>query len=170
MEAWDAIAARRNVREFPDEPISPEHLDLILEAARRTPSSRNRQAWDFVVVTDRDRLQALTGVWQGAWHVAGAAAAIVIVIPEEAEAGVHWLYYDAGQATMSILLAAAGLGVGCAHAAVRDQALAREVLGIPDGYLCAAMLSLGYPADRPLRPIKKPNRRRFDEVIHRERW
>ena len=53
METWDAITARRNVREFTDRPISDVNLDRILEAGRRAPSSKNWQPWDFVLVTDR---------------------------------------------------------------------------------------------------------------------
>lgn len=170
METWDAIRARRNVREFSDEPVSPDDLDRVLEAARRTPSSRNRQPWDFVVVTDRDRLESLSGVWRGAWHVAGAAAAVALVAPEPTEENRNWLHFDLGQATMSILLAATGLGLGTAHAAVHDQALARELLGFPTDRFCAAVISLGHPADRPLTPIFSPDRRPFDEVVHRERW
>jgi nitroreductase len=52
METWDAIRARRNVRSYEDRTIPDDDLDRILEAARRTPSSMNQQAWDFVVVTD----------------------------------------------------------------------------------------------------------------------
>jgi nitroreductase len=170
MDVWEAIRSRRNVRRFTAEPIPPGDLDRILEAARRTPSARNRQPWDFVVVTDRGRLEALAGVWRGAWHVAGAAAAIMVVLPDAVEGSPQWRDYDAGQATMSILVAATGLGIGCGHAAVSDQGMAREILGIPEGHTCAALLSLGYPADRPLAPIKRPNRRPFDEVVHRERW
>jgi nitroreductase len=40
----------------------------------------------------------------------------------------------------------------------------------PDDRFCALLIPLGYPADRPLRPIHRPNRRPFDEVVHRERW
>ena len=56
METWDAIKARRNVREFEDRPLPDEHLERVLEAGRRAPSSRNWQPWDFVVVTDREQL------------------------------------------------------------------------------------------------------------------
>ena len=80
------------------------------------------------------------------------------------------LYYDLGQATMSIMLAAAGLGIGSCHSAVGDQELAREVLGFPADKFCAFMISLGYPADRPLSLIRRPDRRPLDEVVHREHW
>ncbi|HUD80878.1 MAG TPA: nitroreductase family protein [Streptosporangiaceae bacterium] len=63
MQTWDAITARRNVRSFTEDPVSAEHLDRILEAGRRAPSSRNTQPWDFVLVTDRQQLQELSEVW-----------------------------------------------------------------------------------------------------------
>jgi nitroreductase len=53
METWDAIRSRRNVRAYNQQPIAPQDLDQILEAARRAPSAGNQQAWDFVVCTDR---------------------------------------------------------------------------------------------------------------------
>ena len=81
METWDAIRSRRNVRHFSDRPLAPEALDRVLEAGRRTPSSTNWQPWDFVVVTDRQQLRALAGVWRGAFHVAGSQATIALVAP-----------------------------------------------------------------------------------------
>jgi nitroreductase len=56
METWDAIRARRNVREYTDRHITREDLERILEAGRRAPSSQNWQPWSFVVVTDREQL------------------------------------------------------------------------------------------------------------------
>jgi len=61
METWDALRARRNVRSYADRPIAPDDLERILEAARRSPSSMNQQAWDFVVVTDRVRRGRIAG-------------------------------------------------------------------------------------------------------------
>jgi Nitroreductase family len=45
VETWDAIRSRRNVRAHAEEAIATEHLDQILEAARRTPSAGNQQPW-----------------------------------------------------------------------------------------------------------------------------
>ena len=169
MQTWDAIISRRNVRTFTDQPVSAEHLDRILEAGRRAPSSRNLQPWDFVVATDRQQLQELSTVWVGAGHVAGAAVAVALIIGPAEEPG-HRDEFDLGQATMIMMLAAADLGIGSAHSAVGDQDLARQLLGLPADRTCAYLISLGYPADRPLAPIKRPNRRPFDELVHRGRW
>jgi len=66
--------------------------------------------------------------------------------------------------------AAAGLGIGSGHLSVSDQELARRVLGFPEDRTCAFLIPLGYPAGRPLAPIRVPDRRPFDEVVHRRRW
>jgi len=169
MQTWDAITSRRNVRSFADQPIPAAELDQILEAGRRAPSSQNWQPWDFIVVTDRGRLRELAGVWRGAGHVAGSAATIVVIGPAaDNEFGRAQL--DLGQATMAMLLAAADLGIGSCHAGVADLRLARELLGFPEDRGWALLISLGYPSDRPLTPIRKPDRRPFGEVVHRGGW
>lgn len=171
MEAWDAIRSRRNVRTFDVRPIPEADLERVLEAWRLAPSARNQQAWDLVLVTGRDRLAALSQVWQGAGHVAGAVAALAVVAPEaESPRQRDLIQYDLGQATMQLMIAAADAGIATAHAAVEDQALARRLLGFPEGYYCAYLISLGYPAAGGLGPLKRLNRRPLDDVVHREVW
>ncbi len=170
MQTWDAIRSRRNVREYTDRSIPDEDLDRILEAARRAPSSRNWQPWDFVVVTDRRQLQELSEVWRAAAHVARSAATVALVAREPASQQERdWIQYDFGQATMSMAIAAADLGIGSGHASVADQERARQVLGLPPDRFCAYLVALGYPR-QPLRPISEPNRRPFGDVVHRGRW
>jgi len=168
METWDAIRARRNVRSFEDRAIADQDLDRILEAGRRSASSANWQPWDFVVVTDRDQLTELSTVWRGAGHVAGSAATIALVA--DVADNERRLAYDLGQATVNIMLAAADLGIGSSHANVEDQEKARRILDLPADKHCAYLISLGYPADRPRAPLLRPNRRDFEDVVHRGRW
>jgi nitroreductase len=171
METWDAIRARRNVRQYTDQPIARSDLERILDAGRRTASASNWQPWNFVVVTDRPQLVELAKVWRGARHVVGSAATIAFVVREaENSRQQELLMYDLGQATTTIMLAATDLGIGSGHAAVDDQDQARRVLGFPDGYFCAYLIALGYPADRRLRPLTRPNRRPLDEIVHWEHW
>ena len=171
METWDAMTSRRNVRSYTADPIRDADLDRILEAGRRTPSAVNRQPWDFVVTTDREQLTALAKCWQGAGHVASSAATITLVTPivdNARDAGMN--AYDLGQASITMMIAAADLGIGSAHAVVEDQQLARSILGFPEDRYAAYFIALGYPADRPLAPIKQLTRRPFDDVVHRGVW
>jgi nitroreductase len=171
VETWDALRARRNVRQYEDRPISSDDLDRILEAGRRAPSGSNQQRWDFVVCTDRAQLEDLSKVWRGARHVASSAATIAVVVPESDDPNTTAsIRLDVGQTTMAMMLAATDLGIGSAHAAARDQELARDVLGYPADRRCALLIALGYPADRPLAPLEEPDRRPFDHVVHRGRW
>jgi len=165
----DAIKARRNVRKYANRSITGPELDDILEAGRRSPSSQNTQPWDFILVTDPDQLMQLATVWIGAGHVAGSAATVALIADAAAHAQGR-VQFDLGQVTMSIMLAAADLGVGSCHSSIGDHDLARQLLGYPDDKTCALLISLGYPAGRPLAPIASPDRRPFDEVVHRGRW
>ncbi len=93
------------------------------------------------------------------------AASIAAASPAAA-----WATTSTARATAFIMLAAADLGIGSGHSAVPGQDQARRVLGFPDGYRTVYLIGLGYPADRPLRPLSRPNRRPFDEVVHWDRW
>ena len=100
-----------------------------------------------------------------------APAAIALVVPQPADDRTRVVdQYDLGQATYAMMLAAADLGIGTGHSSVGDQARARTILGVPDTHVVSYLLGVGYPADRPLRPITKPDRRPFNAVVHQGRW
>ncbi len=170
MDHWDAITSRRNVRQFADQPISDGDLRKILEAGRRSPSARNSQPWDLVVVRDEGTLAELAGVWRGAWMVADSAATVAIIAAEPDSDQRDTLFYDLGQLTIMMMLAATGLGIGSAHASVQDQDLARRLLGHPKDRFCARLLAFGVPADGPVRPLARIDRRPLEDVVHWERW
>jgi nitroreductase len=171
METWDAIRARRNVREFAERAIDDADLERILEAGRRAPSSKNWQPWDFVAVRERATLVELAKVWRFGGSVARSAATVALIGPileDEVQRG--WLQFDHGQALMSMMLEATDLGIGSGHSAVGDQQLLRSLLGVPEDHFAVALMPLGYPRDRPLAPIEHPNRRPFSDVVHDGRW
>lgn len=171
MDTWEAITSRRQVRQFTDDPIAPDDLTKILEAGRRAPSSRNGQPWDFVVVSDRDQLRQLSGVWQHATWMAESAVAIALVMPSNVDSPQQLIgRFDLGQAAMQMMITATSLGVASGQAICMNQALAQNVLGFPDDKHCALLIALGYPAERPLRPIKAPSRRDFADVVHFDTW
>ena len=171
MDTLEALHARRNVRVYQDAPLPAEDLNRILEIGRRTPSSKNMQRWDFVVVTDRAQLEQLSEVWMGAHMVATSAATIALIAPVADDPAIrNSIHFDLGQAAMAMMTAAAGLGIGSCQTYVEDQAMARQVLGHPEDKMCAWLIAMGYPADRPLTPVRKPLRRAYEDVIHMGGW
>jgi nitroreductase len=171
METWDAIRARRATREYDTTPISQGDLDQILEAGRRAPSSSNEQRWDFVLIQDREQLERISQVWRGASHIANARAAVGLVAPfSDDNRLTASINYDLGQAAMSMMIAAADLGIGSRTASVHEFDLAAEILDLPDDRRLTWLLGLGYPPDRPLKPIKNPARKPIEEIVHHDRW
>src|SRR5215213_2937093 len=112
MNVSDAIRQKRAVRTFTDEPLKDEELRQILNAGRKSQSSKNTQPWSFIVVRDRDMLVKLSKVGDFMGHVAGAAACIGIVLPKAGGQHAEWLMFDAGQSVAYMQLQAQELGVG----------------------------------------------------------
>jgi nitroreductase len=173
MDTWQAIDTTRAIRKFADRPLEPEHLRRILDAGRRSGSSKNQQNWDFVVCVDRVHLQELAAVGHFAQHLAGAAVAVALVTPDPASAeaplSVMW---DLGRAAQNMTLAAWELGIGSVPATVYNQPLARKLLGLPADRHCEFMLSFGYPADPAALTWAKRagGRKPLDAIVHHERW
>jgi nitroreductase len=71
---------------------------------------------------------------------------------------------------MSMMIAAADLGIGSRTASVQDYDLAADVLGLPGDRRLTWLLGLGYPGDRPLKPIQNPARKPLEEIVHHDRW
>lgn len=168
MQTWDAILSRRNVRQYSDKPIAREDLEKILEAGRRSPSAMNSQPWDFVVITSRDKLAELAKVSPYGKHVASSAATIALIWDKSQDA--NWAQFDLGQATMAMMIAATDLGIGTGHSGANDKALAAKLLQLPDGHETVGLIALGYPAQRELKPIRKPDRRPLNQVVHWDNW
>jgi nitroreductase len=173
MDVWTAIITQRAVRTFSERPIPDDALERILDAGRRAPSSKNTQPWEFVVVTDRERLGELSRTGRYAGHLAGATVAVFFVTEDPANPeALAKVLYDVGHATQSMMLVALEAGIGTVHAAIYERVVAARLLGLPDGRRCDFAISLGYPAKDGLldRPRRKVPRRSLEELIHRERW
>jgi nitroreductase len=173
MDTWQVINTLRVVRQFADKPLEAPHVDRILNAGRRTASSKNRQDWAFIVVRDREALRQLGKVGRYAGHLATAPAAIALVRPDaKNEHQLRTLMWDLGRAAQNMVLAAWDLGIGSVPATVYDLELASRLLGLPGDQRCDFLLSFGYPAD--LSVLTAPNRAGgrvpLEAVVHEERW
>jgi nitroreductase len=172
METWEAINSVRVVRKFADRPLEPEHLERILNAGRRTGSSKNEQVWTFIVVTDRKLLGELSRVGRYADHLPGAAVAVALVAPDQSTPHGRSILWDLGRAAQSMVLTAWELGIGSAPATCHSPKVAAEVLGLPEGQRCDWILSFGYPADpkKLTAPNKAGGRKSLEEVVRQDRW
>ncbi len=164
MDVSKAIRSKRAVRKFSDQPVPDEVIHQILDAGRRSQSSKNTQPWEFVVVRDRETLKALAQTGTYASHLAGAAFAVVLVGAERSIS----VSFDLGQTSSYLQLAAWELGVGSCIATLHREDDAKAVLGIPAERYAAMSLSFGYPAD-DWTP-NKGGRKKLDEVVRWEKW
>ena len=170
---FETIAARTSVRKFdPAKPVSDADIEKILRAGMCAPSAMDRRPWEFVVVRDRAKLAALGSRLPYSRCENGAQAAIVVCgnldngLPGRSKE--YWIH-DCSAATMNILLAAKGLGLGAVWTGVypgEDRvAVVREVLSIPEGYTPLNVIPLGYPAENP-----PPKDKWNPAKVHNDKW
>lgn len=165
------LRAVRSVRDFRPEPVPDEVIGAILEVARWTGSGMNRQPWTFVVVRERDTLRAIAEASPNTGHVAGAAAAIVIVMAGEKP---ELETFDEARAAERILIAATALGLASAIGWItsRAQPAIAALLGAPEGRRVRTLVSLGYATEAGARPKSPPRtaRRPLAEIVRYERF
>ena len=135
MDPYLAIASKRDERHYAETPVPAEVRQRILDAGRLTGSSKNRQRWEFVVVSGRARDRLAEAVY--APENVQTAALVVAVVGEASG-------FDAGRCVQNMMLAAWGDGVVSCPNGVREQDAAAEIYG---GEV-RAILSFGYPARR----------------------
>jgi len=177
----DEIMKRRSGRSFTNKPISDEMLNSILEAGRWAPSCANRQAWNFVVLRDKDALvRGHEHLSRGnAW---GKAAPVMIIVAAKEDGGCpsHGLPYfmmDVGLAVQNMLLQAVHLGLLAHPTAGWDEDGLKEEFKIPPDYRIVTVVFFGYEGDfdkldeRTREKEKNPRtRREISEIVHWNNW
>jgi nitroreductase len=170
MNVSDAIRLKRAVRKFQEKPLPEDVIQVILNAGRRSQSSKNEQTWNFIAISDKSILKALSECGTYAGHLAGAALAVAILTPDPN--GKFQIMFDAGQAAAFMQLAAWELGVGSVPASIYEPEKAREILGFPAEWHLRIALSFGYPLEEEKISAapKKGGRRTLEELVHWDRW
>ena len=165
----DHLFARRSVRRYQDRPVAEELLTDLLQAAMAAPSAVGKDPWHFIVVRDREVLEAIPRASPYASMTRHADVAVVVcgILALEKHPG-FWVQ-DCSNAAMNILNAAHALGLGAVWTAawpMEDRATALSaLLGIPEGVVPLCVIPIGHPK-KPLDPGQ-----RFEaDRIHRDRW
>jgi nitroreductase len=170
MEVSDAIRTKRAIRHFDNRPLPDTAVRAILNAGRRSQSSKNEQEWRFIAVRDKSVLKALSECGEWAGHLAGAALGVAILTPDPGAK--FQTMFDAGQAAAYMQLAAWELAIGSCPASIYDSDRARTILGFPPELHMRIALSFGYPADQDMlrRTSKKGGRLPLEELVHFDKW
>ena len=169
MEALDAILTRRSIRRYTPEPVPEETVTELLRAAMSAPSAKNLQPWHFVVVDDRQVLDAVRKFHPYSKMLEQAPLAILVCGDSRAEDRQSYMVQDCSAAAQNLLLAAHAVGLGAVWLGIHPRRGrvegCRELFGLPDHILPVALIALGHPAE------SKPRADRFDPSrVRRNRW
>ena len=161
MDALEAIRKRRSVREYTGDAIPREDLEKIVDAGRLAATGRNRQPWDFIVITDKEMIQKLKVAAQ--WmDKAGAIIAVVM------DPSTRWWVEDGAAAVENMLIASTALGYGSCwlegYTLPREEEF-KKLLGVPDDKRLLTLVPIGVPV--VWSTIEKKS---LEKVIHWERY
>lgn len=170
MDVMDAIRTRKSVRSYLDRPVDDATLARVMEAARLAPSARNDQEWRFVAVRDPQMRRRIAV--EAARQPFIAEAAVVLACCAQGDGrlmrcGQAAYPIDVAIAMDHLSLAAAAEGLGTCWIGSFDEAMVKDLLGIPAGVRVVQLMPLGWPMDPA--PISK-RRLGLDEILKQERW
>ncbi len=158
------IFTRTSIRQFEERPVEQEKIDQLLKAAFAAPSAVNQQPWEFYIVTNKDKLQALAKASPYASPVAKAPAAFVICYRQELPMP-EYADIDCAIATENVWLELEELGLGGVMLGIAPHKERMEFVGnileLPKNLSAFTVLPFGYPKN------KQPQKDRFDaERVH----
>lgn len=168
------LVNRRTTRKYTDEPLTPDQVKTILEAALMAPAGKRKNPWQFVVVEDKETLAQLAKAKEhGARPIEGAALAIAVVCdPYIADTWIE----DGAIAAILMQLACEDLGLGSCWVEMRNrftadgrsaEEIVRSLLNIPEELQVLAVIAIGHKAEE-----KKPfNTEELQwEKVHLGKW
>lgn len=174
MDFHDLIIKRRSIRRYTDQPISADHVRLILEAALLSPTSKSARAWQLVVIEDKEKLDQLMGC-KPAGAVSLKTCPLAVAVCVDATKSEAWIE-DASVAASYMQLQASDLGIGscwiqvygrfAADGTSSDQ-FVQECLGIPENCPVLCILTFGYPAEE--RKLQDTEKLKWENV-HIGQW
>lgn len=145
------IFKRRSIRRFFDKPVEQEKLERILKAGMQAPSAHNNQRWEFIVVTEQDKKDAVSKMSPWSGMVANAPVSIIVLGKYNDENLNKWFAQDLGACVENILLQITDEGLGgCWMGFYPDMErveMLRKCFGVPEGVMPFCVISLGYSPD-----------------------
>ena len=156
----DVIKERRSVRQYKSDPVPEEHLMEIVDAARMAPCAGNEQAWKFIIIQDKEKIEALTQecvtIWGDGVRGRLSAPAYIVVLVDTERQWPTYNQHDGPLAAGYLLLAARALGYGTVYMTDSiPENVTRKIFNIPDRYRQVCVTPVGVPVEWPTKE-KKP--------------
>ncbi len=161
MSLLDIIYKRRSIRQYRSKTVSEEVLKNILEAGRLAPSADNAQPWHFIVVTDAEIKRKLSN---GAWRRFIKDSAFTIAGCGERYR--KWSAVEVAIALQNMVLAAEAQGLGSCWIGAFEEEEVKRLLNIPENLKVVALISFGYPAEKP----GPQSRKELQSIVHFNRF
>lgn len=171
MTANECIKGRRSIRQFTDKPVAREVLTDIVETASYAPSWKNTQIVRYIAVEGalKDRIASeCTSAYARNGEIIRNAPLLIAVTFIKNRSGFErdgsfstpkeggWQMFDTGIAAEAFCLAAYEHGLGSVILGIFDEAKASALLSLPEDRELAALVPIGYPAEAPAAPKRKP--------------
>lgn len=152
MSLVDVVLNRRSIRRYEPKEIPRDVLDKILEAGRQAPSAANKQPWHFIVLTDSEIKKELS---KGMFNrfIKDAPVTIVGCAQKDLIAS-KWSIVSTTIALQNMVVAAWAMGIGSCWVGDFSEEKVKKLLNIPESWNIVALVSFGYPAEKP-QPRKK---------------
>jgi nitroreductase len=169
MDVFTAISQRSSVRAYKDTDIGEEKLKKILEAARLSPSSSNRQEWKFIVVKNKEIRKKLANAAFGQSFI-GEAPVVIVACATKSKSimacGQPAYTVDISIACAFMILQAYELGLGTCWIGAFKEDKVKKILKIPEHVRVVAMTPLGYPNQPPSQKFRKS----LDQIVCFEKY
>lgn len=165
------IFERRSVRQYLDKEIPKEEIIKLLQAAMRAPSAVNQQAWEFVVVKDREKLNEIITFHPYAKMLKQADCAVIVCgnLKRQRTTPLDFWVQDCSAATQNLLLEAVHLGIGAVwlglYPMMKRVKRVQDLFGLPEHVVPLNIISLGYPEKMP-----EPMDTYREDAVHWEEW
>lgn len=169
MELMEGLLTRRSVRQFTDQKVAAADMTDIAKAGMYAPSARNQQIWEFVLITDKNKLTGLSEKLPTAVMAKSAAFGIAVCADLSRAASPDYWDQDCAAAMQNMLLACHAKGIGAVWVGMYPHedrcAVVKEICKIPEDIKVHSLMLAGYPAN------DLPKADRFHpDFIHQNEW
>jgi nitroreductase len=173
MDLFKAIYERTSIRSFKSGLVPEADLMKILDCAIQAPSAGNLQPWEFIIVKNEETKRKLVDAAYGQYFISEAPIVIVVCANKRISSSRYgdrgenlYCIQDTAAATYGLILAAYALGYGACWIGAFNEKKVSQVLNIPEHVRPVAIVPIGVPAEKPLKPERiSPSRK-----IHLEKY